>query len=54
MRVCESTANVITIATWSEPVEGRVVASQLRKAGNMSGFVKARSMTLGLWPPERG
>ena len=52
--VCEGEANVMTIGTWSEPVEGRKVASQLLKAGNMCGFAKARSMTLGLCSLDRG
>ena len=42
------------MGTWSDPVEGRVVASQDRKAGRMSGFAKARSIALGLKEPERG
>lgn len=36
--VCEGEANMMTMGTWSEPVEGREMASQLRKAGNMCGF----------------
>ena len=52
--VCEGEARVITIGKWSEPVEGREVVSQLLKAGNMCGFAKARSMTLGLCFPDRG
>ena len=44
----------MTIGTWSEPVEGREVAPQLLKAGNINGFAKARSMTLGICSPERG
>ena len=44
----------MTIGTWSEPVEGREVASQLLKAGNMCGFANARSMMLGICSPDRG
>ena len=42
------------MGTWSDPVEGRVVESQDRKAGRMSGLAKARSMALGLKEPKRG
>ena len=52
--VCEGEASVMTIGTWSEPVEGREVASQLLKARNMCRLAKARSMTLGLCSPDRG
>ena len=51
---CEGEANVKTIRTWSKPVEGREVVSQLLMAGNMFGFAKARSMTHGLCWPDRG
>ena len=51
---CEAEANVITIGTWSEPVEEREVVFQLLKAGNMCGFANARSMTLGHCSPDRG
>ena len=44
----------IRMGTWSDPVEGRVVASQDWKAGRMRGLAKARSMALGLKVPERG
>ena len=44
----------IRMGTWSDPVEGRVVASQDWKAGRMREFAKARSMALGLKVPERG
>ena len=37
----------ITMATWSEPVEGRGV-SHLQKAGNRWELAKARSRTEGL------
>ena len=49
-----SEARRMTMGTWSDPVEGRVVASQDWKAGRMRGFAKARSMALGLKVPERG
>lgn len=42
------------MVTWSEPVEGREVESQVTKAGNISGLAKARSIAPGLWDPERG
>ena len=42
------------MGTWSDPVEGREVASQDWKAGRMRGLAKARSMALGLKDPERG
>ena len=45
---------MITINTWSEPVEGRDEASQDEKAGVIRGLVKARSITLGLWGLESG
>ena len=47
-------ARWMRIGPWSDPVEGRVVESQDRKAGRMSGLAKARSMTLGLKEPKRG
>ena len=47
-------ARWMRMGTWSDPVEGRVVASQDRKAGRMSGLAKARLMALGLKEPERG
>ena len=47
-------ARVMSMGTWSEPVEGRDVVSQVAKAGDMSGLEKARSIALGLWDPERG
>ena len=46
-------ASLMTIGTWSEPVEGREVASQLLKTGNMCGFANARSIMLGLYCPDR-
>ena len=42
------------MGTWSDPVEGRTVVSQDKKAGQMRGLGKARSMALGLKGPERG
>ena len=42
------------MGTWSDPAEGRVAASQDRKAGRMRGLASARSMALGLKEPERG
>ena len=42
------------MGTWSDPVEGRVVASQDWKAGRRRGLAKARSMALGLKLPESG
>ena len=51
---CDDEANMMTIGTWSEPVNGREVASQHLKAGNLCGFANARSMTLGLCSPDRG
>ena len=42
------------IGTWSEPVEGREEASQASKAGDINGLEKAKSITPGLWDPERG
>ena len=42
------------MGTWSDPVEGRVVASQDWKTGRMRGLAKARSIALGLKVPERG
>ena len=42
------------MGTWSDPVEGREVASEDWKAGRMRGFAKARSMVLGLKVAERG
>ena len=47
-------ARWIRMWTWSEPVEGRVVASQDWKAGRMRGLAKVRWMALGLKVPERG
>ena len=47
-------ARWMRIGTWSDPVEGREVASQDRKAGRMRGLANARSMALGLKEPERG
>ena len=52
--VCEGEANVMTIGTWSEPVERREVGSQLLKAGNRCGFANGRSMMLGFCSPDRG
>lgn len=46
--LCKDEVEVITMGTWSEPVEGREVASHFLKAGNICGFANARSMTLGL------
>ena len=42
------------MGTWSEPVEGREEVSQASKAGDIKGLEKAKSITLGLWDPERG
>ena len=39
---------------WSDPVEGRVDASHLQKAGNICGLAKTMSMALGLWVPVKG
>ena len=44
----------VRMGTWSNPVEGRVVASQDSKARRMRGLAKARSKALGLKVPERG
>ena len=44
----------IIMGAWSDPVEGRDDASQERKAGNICGLAKARSMALGLWVPVKG
>ena len=52
--VCKGEANMMTIETWSKPVEGWEVASELLKAGNMCRFANARSLTLGLCSPDRG
>ena len=41
------------MGTWSDPVEGREVASQDWKAGRMRGLANARSIALGLKVPER-
>ena len=38
----------MSMAVWSDPVEGRDDASQERNAGNMCGLAKARSIELGL------
>jgi len=43
----------IKIEAWSDPVERRDKASDERKAGNMCGLAKARSMALGLWVPVK-
>jgi len=42
------------MGAWSDPVEGREDASNERKAGNIYGLGKARSMTLGLWRSVKG
>ena len=39
---------VIAMGAWSDPVEGRDDESQERKAENICGLAKARSMALGL------
>ena len=44
----------IRIGAWSDPVDGRGDAYQQRKAGNMCGLAKARSLMLGLWVPVKG
>ena len=44
----------IQMGTWSDPVDGRDDASQERKAGNIFGLAKVRSMALGLWVPVKG
>jgi len=41
------------MGAWSDPVEGSNDASQERKAGNMGGLAKARSIALGLWVPVK-
>jgi len=45
---------VIMMGAWSDPLEGRAVASHERNAENICGLVKARSMVLGPWLPEKG
>ena len=47
-------ARRIKMGRWSELVDGRVVASEDRKAERMRGLAKARSMARGLKVPERG
>ena len=44
----------IKMGAWSDPVEGREDASEERKAENICGLAKARSMVLGQWVPEKG
>jgi len=44
----------MNMGVWSEPVEGRVVASHERKAGKICGLAKAMSMALGLCPHVKG
>ena len=43
-----------SMGTWSDPVEGREMASQDRNAGRIWGLAKERSMALGLKVPESG
>jgi len=38
----------------ADRVEGRDDASQERKAGNICGLARAKSMALGLWVPLKG
>ena len=45
---------VMRIGKWSEPVKGRVEASHAEKAEDICRLAKARSITAGLWDPERG
>ena len=52
-RASVGAARCMRIGTWSDLVEGRVVASQDWKAGRMRGLAKARSIALGLKAPER-
>ena len=42
------------MGTWSEPVEGREMVSQVAKVGDISGLEKARWIAPGRWDPERG
>jgi len=44
----------IKMGAWSDPVEGRDDVSLERKAGNLCGLAKVRSMALGLWVPMQG
>ena len=53
-RASVGAARRMSMGTWSDLVEGRVVASQDYKAGRMRGLAKARSIALGLKVPERG
>ena len=45
---------VMRMGTWSEPVEERDEVTQASKAGDISRLEKAKSITPGLWDPERG
>ena len=44
----------IEMGVWSDPVAGRVDASQEGKAGKIRGLAKARSIALDLWVPVKG
>jgi len=42
------------MGAWSDPIVGRDERSQERKAENICGLAKARSMVPGLWALEKG